>query len=61
MPKKITGFSLDENVVEGIKKLATQDERTLSNYVNIILAKHLKQEGYKPPAKKRKKLRRRRS
>ena len=63
MSKKITGFSLDEDVVEGIKKLAKKDDRTVSNYVNIILTKHLKETGfYVAPTKKlqRQKLHRRR-
>lgn len=60
MPKKITGFSLDEDVFIGVRELATEDDRTLSNYVNIILTKHLKKVGYKKPAPKKRTLIRRR-
>ena len=53
MAKKITGFSLDEDVLEGIKKLAKKEERSISNYVNILLAKHLKGSDYNPPAQRK--------
>ena len=59
MRKKITGFSLDEDVIEGIKELAKKDGRTVSNYVNILLANYLKEGCQKPKTKKKEKLNRR--
>jgi len=60
VPKKITGFSLDEGVAEAVRILAVKEDRTLSNYVNILLIKHLKNKGSKPLTIK-KKLNRRKS
>jgi hypothetical protein len=62
MSKKITGFSLDEDVVEAVKELAKKDDRTLSNYINILLANHIKatENKKKPVKKKNTKLKRRR-
>ncbi len=54
MPKKITGFSLDEGVAEAVRELADKEDRTLSNYINILLQKHLKAKGSKPLVEKKK-------
>lgn len=50
MAKKITGFNLSEDVLFGIKKLAKRDQRTVSNYVDRVLAKHLRESGFTPTA-----------
>jgi hypothetical protein len=59
MSKKITGFSLDENVVEAMKELAKKDDRTMSNYVNRVLLDHIVKEGFKQKGKNSKLKRRR--
>ena len=61
MSKKITGFTLDENVIKAIEELAKKDDRSKSNYVNIVLTNHIKEAGYntKPAKSKKTKLNRR--
>ncbi len=61
MSKKITGFSLDVNVIVAIEELAKKDDRSKSNYVNIVLTNHIKRAGYKigPAGNKNTKLKRR--
>lgn len=63
MPKKITGFSLDDFIVEGIRELAREDDRTASNYVNRVLLDHIVEKGFekKPNKEKAKRLRRRKT
>ena len=41
-PYKIkVSISLDENVIERIKELAEEDDRNFSQYINMILKKHI--------------------
>jgi len=35
-------ITLDEDLVEKLKKLAENDDRSLSQYINLILKQHLK-------------------
>lgn len=42
-PLKVkVSVTLDENVVENIKKLAEEDDRNFSQYVNLILKEWIK-------------------
>ncbi len=44
-PLKIkVSITLDAPVVEETKKLAEQDDRSLSQYINLVLRNHLEQE-----------------
>lgn len=44
-PYKIkVSVSLDEDVIESIKELADLDDRNFSQYINIILKKHIEQK-----------------
>lgn len=36
-------ITLDANVVEKIKQLAEEDERSLSQYINMVLRNHLEE------------------
>lgn len=36
-------MTLDENIVEKIKDLAEENQRSFSQYVNLVLTEHLKQ------------------
>jgi len=40
--KKIFSLRLDDEVLERLKQLAEKENRTLSNYVETILKKHIK-------------------
>ena len=41
-PRKIkVSISLDDNVVEKIKSLAENDDRSFSQYINMVLKKHI--------------------
>ena len=42
-PLKIKlSVSLDEDVVEKLRPLAQEDDRTLPSYINLVLRKHLR-------------------
>ena len=42
-PDKVKiSISLDSDVVDGIKNLAEEDDRTLSGYVNKVLKEHIR-------------------
>ncbi|MCR5148278.1 MAG: BrnA antitoxin family protein [Eubacterium sp.] len=44
-PYKIkVSISLDENVIERIKELAEEDDRNFSQYINMILKKHIAEQ-----------------
>jgi len=47
MAKVTTGVSLDEEVMEGVRKLAEKSSRNLSNYINWVLKRHLEEESKK--------------
>lgn len=36
--------SLDEDVIERIKKLAEKDDRNFSQYINLVLRKHINEQ-----------------
>lgn len=39
--KEKVSITLDWDIIEKIKKLAEEDERSFSQYVNIVLKEHL--------------------
>ncbi len=39
--KEKVSITLDWDVIEKIKKLAEQDDRSFSQYINIVLKEHL--------------------
>ena len=40
--KQVLSMRLDEDVIEELKRLAEQENRTLSNYIETLLKKHIK-------------------
>ncbi len=40
--KTKVSITLDEDIVEKIKELAESDDRSFSQYINMILKKHVK-------------------
>ena len=42
--KKNVSLTLDHEVVEGIKKLAEESDRSFSQYVNLVLKEYLKEQ-----------------
>ena len=48
--KKVkVSITLDEDVADSIRQLAEVDDRSLSQYINIILRAHLTAKGQNPP------------
>ncbi len=43
--KKSVSITLDEDVIEKVKLLAEEHDRSFSQYINLILKKHLKEEN----------------
>lgn len=44
-PYKVkVSVSLDEDVIERIKELAEKDERNFSQYINLVLRKHINEQ-----------------
>lgn len=41
--KKQVSLTLDDDIVEKIKNLAEESQRSFSQYVNLVLTEHLKQ------------------
>ena len=41
-PRKKINFTIDSDVLEIIREEAEQDDRSLSQYINIILKEHIK-------------------
>lgn len=46
--KTKVSITLDEDVIKKIKELAEEDDRSFSQYVNMILKEHLKNESSRP-------------
>lgn len=42
--KNKVSVSLDEDIVEKIKILAEEDDRNFSQYINLVLRKHIKEK-----------------
>lgn len=53
--KQKVSITLDEGVIEEIKAMAEEDDRSFSQYINLVLRKHLN-ESKQPtvPGRKRK-------
>lgn len=45
--KEKISITIDWDVLEAIKKLAENDDRSLSQYINIVLKNHVKQADNK--------------
>ena len=43
--KSKVSITLDSDVIEKIRLLAEQDERSFSQYINMVLKEHLNQTG----------------
>ncbi len=44
-PYKVkVSVSLDEDVIEKIKELAEKDDRNFSQYINLVLRKHINEQ-----------------
>ena len=41
--KTSVSITLDDPILEEVKKLAEQDDRSLSSYINLVLKAHLEQ------------------
>lgn len=39
--KSKVSITLDDNVIERIKELAEKDDRSFSQYINMVLKKHI--------------------
>ena len=48
--KSKVSITLDSDVIEQIKQLAEQDDRTFKQYINMILKDHLKTKNKKKEA-----------
>lgn len=40
--KRKISITVDEDILEKIKKLAEENDRSLSQYINLVLKEHLK-------------------
>ena len=49
--KNKVSITLDENLIEEIKKLAENDDRSFSQYINMVLKEHVSKNN-KPENKK---------
>ncbi len=45
--KQIISVSLDTDIIEKIKELAEESDRSVSQYINLILKEHLKKKDSK--------------
>ncbi len=43
--KQKVSITLDEDIIKKIKELSEKEQRSFSQYVNLILAEHLKRLG----------------
>lgn len=52
-PLKVkVSITLDEDVIHEIRSLADTDDRNFSQYINLVLKKHLKEVQYEEDGKK---------
>ena len=49
--KTSISITLDSDIVEVLRTLAEEDDRSLSQYINIVLRKHLKSINQDPTVK----------
>lgn len=43
-------ITIDQDLLARLKELAEEDDRSLSQYINLVLKKHLEDMGHKDPA-----------
>ena len=43
--KSKVSITLDDDVIEKIRNLAEEDDRNFSQYINMILKKHIKEQN----------------
>ena len=43
--KEKISITIDWDILEKLKKMAENDDRSLSQYINIVLKKHVNNEG----------------
>lgn len=43
--KQKVSITLDEEVIQKVNSLAEENDRSLSQYINLVLKDHLKQSG----------------
>ena len=46
--KTSVSITLDDSVLEQIRALAEEEDRSLSSYINLVLKAHLEAAGKKP-------------
>lgn len=46
--KEKLSITIDSDLLEKLKECAEKDERSLSQYINLALKQHIKQEKSKP-------------
>lgn len=49
--KNKVSITLDAEIIEAVKTLAEQDDRSFSQYINLILKEHLKSRNSVPAEK----------
>lgn len=42
--KEKISITIDEDILKELKKLAEEDERSLSQYINLVLKKHIEKK-----------------
>ena len=47
MAKTARGITIDDDIWEKIKELATEENRPISNFIETVLIKHLKEQEKK--------------
>ncbi len=50
--KSKVSITLDEDVMEKIRELAEQDDRSFSQYINLILKEHISNQNSSTSSKK---------
>ena len=53
-PKSIVSFGIDTSLEEALQRFAVEDQRSLSQYIQILLKEHVERKGSGKPAGKRK-------
>ncbi len=54
LPKPIISFSVEPSLKETLQKFAVADQRSLAQYIQIVLRDHVERKGSGKPAGKRK-------
>ena len=50
--KSKVSITLDEDVIEQIRELAENDDRSFSQYINLVLKEHISKQGKYNTSKK---------